>query len=145
CAGAPATHNIAAAAANVPIAANLFLRITVALLLCMLTGLAPAWFCFLYANLSGHAPNRWVPNHLTRVASRDGCLGLTSHPGSFDLLAGIDSLSFQRSLHRAAAADWIRVAYISRFFRQWAEMGSSNDSLRSFLAGLFRTAVSAAQ
>src|SRR6185437_16786987 len=110
----------------------------------MLTGFAPAWFCLLYANLSGHAPNRWVPNHLTRVASRDGCLGLTSHPGSFDLLAGIDSLSFQRSLHRAAAVDWIRVAYISRFFRQWAEMGSSNDSLRSFLAGLFRTAVSAA-
>src|SRR4029078_1626382 len=37
-----------------------------------------------------------------------------------------------------------RVAHISRFFRQWAEMGSSNDSLRSFLTGLFRTAVSAA-
>src|SRR4029079_13441983 len=37
-----------------------------------------------------------------------------------------------------------RAAYISRFFRQWAEMGSSNDNLRSFLAGLFRTAVSAA-
>ena len=27
----------------------------------------------------------------------DRCLGLTSHPRSFDLLAGFDSLSFQRS------------------------------------------------
>jgi hypothetical protein len=33
CAGVPATHNITAATTNVPIAANLFLRITVALLL----------------------------------------------------------------------------------------------------------------
>jgi hypothetical protein len=33
CADAQATHDIAAAATNVPIAANLFLRITVALLL----------------------------------------------------------------------------------------------------------------
>jgi hypothetical protein len=33
CAGARATHDIAAAATNIPIAANLFLCITVALLL----------------------------------------------------------------------------------------------------------------
>jgi hydroxypyruvate reductase len=65
------------------------------------------------------------------------------HLRSFDLLTGIDSLSFQRSTGgelRPAG----RVAYINRFCGQWAEMGSSNDNLRSFLAGLFRTAVSAA-
>lgn len=69
---------------------------------------------------------------------------MTSHPRSFDLMTGIDSLSFQRSPYPARCGRRDRAAYISRFFRQWAEMGSSNDNLRSFLAGLFRIAVSAA-
>src|SRR5262249_37680554 len=67
-------------------------------------------------------PNRWAPNHLPRQPTLDRCLRLTSHPRSFDLLTGIDSLSIQRSARIRLAAARSGVVY-KQVFSQWAAMG----------------------